>query len=129
MTPAKLPIQEAIVTRLSGALSAEVGTDPGIPGIEVGDDDETYASENTSSVHTDASHTIRSRAYSEVTAKTNGQKVVTELTDRSNLLSLPSPFSVLRATLTGHDMQRTRRTEGPDIFTDITIITFRITRS
>jgi hypothetical protein len=104
-----------------------VGTDPGIVGVEIGDDDETEVGENTSSVHTDVTHTIRCRARSEVEAKTLGREVVEELTDRSDLPE-PQGFHVLDSELTGHDMQRTRRVDGPDYFEDIVLLTYRVTR-
>jgi hypothetical protein len=129
MTPSKLALQEAIKSRLSSALSTEVGTDPGIPGVEVGDDDETEIRKTTGSTHTDLAHTIRVRARSEVSAKKTGQDAVEELTDRTNRLNPTSPFHVLEAELTGSDMQRTRRVDGPDYYEEIIIITYRVTRS
>jgi len=129
VTPSKLAIQEVIASRLTSALSEEVGTDPGIPGVEIGDDDETEVRENTNSVHTDLAHTIRVRARSEVKAKQVGRDVVTELTDRTNRLSPSAPFHVLEAELTGSDMLRTRRVDGPDYYEEIIIITYRVTRS
>lgn len=127
MTPAKLALQDVIQTRLSNRLSEPVGTDPGITGVEIGDDDETEIRENTNSVHTDVSHTIRCRARSEVAAKELGESVVDELTDRTDLPD-PSGFHVLGVDLTGHNMQRTRRVDGPDYFEDIIILTYRISR-
>jgi len=127
MKPAKLAIQDKIQDRLSSALSEEVGTDPGIPGVEIGSDDETQARETTAGVHTDVPHTITVRDTSEVSAKETSRTVVEELTDRKNRLS-PSGFNVLRAELTGAEMQRTRRVDGPDYFEDVIIITFRVTR-
>jgi hypothetical protein len=129
MTPSKLALQEAIESRLSSALSTEVGTDPGIPGVEIGDDDETEIRKTTGSTHTDLAHTIRVRSRSEVSAKKTGQDAVGELTDRTNRLNPPSPFHVLEAELTGSDMQRARRVDGPDYYEEIIIITYRITRS
>lgn len=129
MTPAKLAIQDAIESRLSSALSEEVGTDPGIPGVEIGDDDEVEQRETTGSVHTDVPHTIRARARTETKAKELGRDAVKELTDRNNRLSPSSPFHVLDAELTGADMQRTRRVDGPDYYEEIIILTFRVSRS
>lgn len=129
MTPAKLAIQDAIQTRLSSALSTEVGTDPGIPGVEIGDDDETEIRETTGSVHTDVAHTITVRARSEVAAKEDGESVVAELTGRTNRLNPAAPFTVLDAELTGSNMSRTRRVDGPDYYEEIILITFRVTRT
>lgn len=129
MTPAKLAVQEAIESRLSSVLSTEVGTDPGIPGVEIGDDDETEIRKTTGSTHTDVAHTIRSRARSEVEAKKTGRDAVEEITNRTSRLSPTSPFHILQAELTGSDMQRTRRVDGPDYFEEIIIITYRVTRS
>jgi hypothetical protein len=129
VTPAKLAVQDAIESRLSTALTAEVGTDPPIPGVEIGDDDEVEVSENANSVHTDLAHTITARARSEVSAKEDGQAVVTELTDRTNRLAPTAPFKILDAELTGSNMSRTRRVDGPDYFEEIIIITFRVTRT
>lgn len=129
MTPAKIAVQEATLTRLRAALADSVGTDPGIPGIEIGDDDETTARETTASVHTDVPHTIRCRAYSEKKAKELGRDVAKELTDRTNKLSLTSPFHVLRSEVVGLDMIRQRRTQGKDIFVDVLIVQHRISRS
>lgn len=129
MTPSKLPLQAAIVSRLSGAVSVDVGTDPGVPGVEVGDDDESQVSENTSAVHTDVTHTIRARAFSETEAKEIARDAVAALTDRSDLPQPSGTFAVLDARLTGHDMQELERTQGPSIFTEIIIITFRVTRA
>lgn len=117
------------MSRLTGRLSAEVGTDPGIPGIEVGDDDEAQVSENTSSVHTDVDHTLRARAFSEVKAKKLGRDAAAALTDRSDVIQPSGSFSVLDATLTGNAIDRTRRTQGADIYTNILIVTYRVTRS
>lgn len=127
MTPAKLALQDVIETRLSSRLSEEVGTDPGTPGVEIGDDDENYIRETTNSVHTDVPHTIRCRARTEVHAKKMGRDVVDELTDRTDLPT-PSGFNVLHAELTGHDMRRTRRVDGPDFYEDIIVITYRVSR-
>jgi len=127
VTPAKLALQKVIQARLSARLAEPVGTDPGIVGVEIGDDDETEARETTSSVHTDVAHTIRCRARSEVAAKEMGQAVVEELTDRSALPS-PAGFHVLGVELTGHDMQRTRRVDGPDYYEDIILLTYRVSR-
>jgi hypothetical protein len=127
MTPAKLALQDVIQTRLSSRLSDPVGTDPGIVGVEIGDDDETQSRETTSSVHTDVAHTIRCRARSEVKAKSIAQDVVDELTDRSDLPD-PTGFHVLHGELTGHDMRRTRRVDGPDYYEDIIILTYRVSR-
>jgi hypothetical protein len=129
VTPSKLPLQAAIVSRLTSAVSVDVGTDPGVPGVEVGDDDESQVSENTSAVHTDVSHTIRARAFSETKAKEIGQDAASALTDRSDLPQPSGKFAVLDATLTGADMQQLERTQGPSIFTDIIIVTFRVTRA
>lgn len=129
MTPAKLAVQKAIVDRLSSALSVGVGTDPGTPGVEVGDDDEAQASENTTSVHTDVDHTLRIRAFSETEAKTTSRDAAEALTGRDNPPRLEDPFTILDAQLTGSAMDRTRRTQGPDIYTDILIVTYRVTRS
>lgn len=129
MTPAKLAVQNAIETRLTSALSTEVGTDPGIPGVEIGDDDETEIRETTASVHTDLAHTITVRARSEVDAKKDGEAVVKELTDRTSRLSPEDPFHILNAELTGSNMSRTRRVDGPDYYEEIIVITFRVTRS
>jgi len=129
VTPSKLPLQAAIVSRLTGAVSVDVGTDPGVPGLEVGDDDESQVSENTSAVHTDVAHTIRARAFSETEAKEVGRDAVAALTDRSDLPQPSGKFAVLDATLTGHDMQQLERTQGPSIFTEIIIVTFRVTRA
>jgi hypothetical protein len=117
------------VTRLTGAVSVDVGTDPGVPGVEVGDDDEQQVSENTASVHTDVAHTIRVRSFSETEAKQVGSSVVEALTDRDNRLAPSGKFEVLDARLTGSDMQQLERTQGPDIFTEIIIVTFRVTRA
>jgi len=129
MIPAKLAIQDAIQDRLTAALSTEVGTDPGIPGVEIGDDDEIEVRETTASVHTDLAHTIRVRARSEVKAKEVGRDAVEEITDRTARLSPVAPFHVLEAELTGSDMQRTRRVDGPDYYEEIIIITYRVSRS
>jgi len=128
VTPAKLALQDAIQTRLSNNLAETVGTDPGIVGVEIGDDDETEVKQTTNSVHTDLSHTIRVRARSETKAKEIARDAVEELTDRNNRLQLSNPFNLLDAQLTGSDMQRTRRVDGPDYFEDIIIITYRISR-
>lgn len=129
MTPGKLAVQKAIQSRLSSALSVEVGTDPGEPGVEVGDDTEAQASENTSSVHTDVSTTVRAYHTSETEAKKLGKTIVSELTDRSDKLTLDSPFSVLRSELIDNDTQRTRRVDGPDLYTELILIDHRVTRS
>jgi len=129
MIPSKVAIQEATLTRLSDALSAEVGTDPGVPGVEIGDDTETAVRETTNSVHTDVPHTIRSRAYTEREAKQTGLEVVKQLTDRDDKLPLSAPFDLLRSELVDMDMQRNRRAQGRDIFTDIIIIQHRVSRS
>lgn len=128
MTPAKLPLQDVLEDRLTSALSVPVGTDPGVPGCEIGDDDETEVSRNTSGVMTDLPHTIRCRAFSEVKAKQIAETAITDLTDRNNVPT-PSGFTVLQVEATGSDMQRTRRTQGKDIFTEIVILTFRISRT
>jgi len=127
VTPAKLALQKVIQSRLSSRLNEPVGTDPGIVGVEIGDDDETEVGKNTNSVHTDVTHTIRCRARSEVKAKELAQAVVNELTNRSDLPD-PAGFNVLDSELTGHDMQRTRRVDGPDYFEDIVLLTYRVTR-
>lgn len=129
MTPAKLAVQKAVKERLGEALSVPVSTDPPVPGVEIGEDDETEAGRNTNGVHTDVELTIRSYAHDETTAKKNGQTVVQELTDLSNLLTLESPFSVIDASLTGHALTIQRDVRGPDIHTDLITITFRVTRS
>lgn len=128
MTPAKLAVQDVIEDRLSSALSVAVGTDPGVPGCEIGDDDETEVSRSTSGVMTDLPHTIRSRAFTEVNAKEIAKTAIEDLTDRTNLPQ-PTGFKVLQVEMTGSDMQRTRRSQGKDIFTEITILTFRISRT
>jgi hypothetical protein len=128
VTPSKLALQEKIVSRLSGAVSVDVGTNPGVPGVQVGDDNESQVGENTSAVHTDVAHTIRVRAFSETRAKEVARDVVTELTDRNNPLQPDGNFFVLDATLTGQDMQKLERTEGPSIFAEIIILTYRVTR-
>jgi len=129
VTPSKLAIQDVIAERLTSALSEEVGTDPGIPGVEIGDDDEVGVRETTTSVHTDLAHTIRTRARSEVKAKELGRDAVKELTDRTNQIEPAAPFHVLEAELTGSNMQRTRRVDGEDYYEEIIIITYRVTRS
>ena len=127
MTPSKLAIQEAIYDRLTTALSVDVGTDPGIEGVEIGDDDESQVGENTNGVHTDVTHTLRARARSETKAKEIGRDAVEELTQRTSRLD-PQGVNVLDARLTGSDMQRTRRVDGPDYFEEIIQLTFRVTR-
>lgn len=134
MRPAKIAIQEATYSRLDTNLSTTVGTDwkeadTALPFIEIGDDDEVAIRETTASVHTDVPHTIRNLAYSEKEAKQLGHDVAEELTDRSNKLSLASPFHLLRSAVIGLDMQRNRRTQGKDIFTDILIVQHRVSRS
>jgi len=129
MIPAKLAVAKAAQSRLDSALEVEVSTDPPIPGVEVGEDDELEAGRNTSSVHTDVTMTIRSYAHDETTAKQNGRTVVQELTDLSNLLTLESPFSLIDASLSGHALTIQRDVRGPDIHTDLITITFRVTRS
>lgn len=134
MTPAKIAIQEATLTRLQNNLSVTVGTDwqegdTSLPFIEIGDDDEVAVRETTASVHTDVPHTIRNLAYTEKRAKELGRDAAKELTDRTSKLSLSAPFHLLRSELIGLDMQRTRRVEGRDIFTDILIVQHRISRS
>jgi len=128
MRPSLIALQKATKTRLRNNLSEEVSTDPPIPGIEIGDDNEGGVRETTSSVHTDAQQTIRARAYTELKAKQIGRDVAEELTDRDDKLSLSAPFNLLRSELVDIDMQRNRRTEGKDIFTDLIIVQHRISR-
>ena len=61
MTPAKLAVQKAVKERLGEALSVPVSTAPPVPGVEIGEDDETEAGRNTNGVHTDVELTVRSR--------------------------------------------------------------------
>lgn len=129
MKPSKLAGQKAIIDRIEGAVSAPVGTDPGTPGVQVGDDDEAQAGENTNSVHTDLSETIRVRHPSETEAKRIAETIIELLTDREDRLSLEAPFTVIDQELVGHGTQRTRRVDGPDRYTQLIQIDYRVTRS
>jgi hypothetical protein len=129
MRPAKLAVQKAVKSRLSSALSVPVSTDPPIPGVEIGEDDESEAGRNTSSVHTDVEVTIRSYAHDETAAKKNGEAAVAALTDLSDLPALDPPFSAIDGRLSGHALTIQRDVQGPDIHTDLILITYRVTRS
>lgn len=129
MTPAKIAVQEATLTRLQNNLSTTVGTDPGVPGLEIGDDDEIRVSENTNSVHTDVVHTHRARAFTEKKAKEIGRDAAEQLTDRNDPLSLSSPFNLLKSDVQSLEHLRQRDVRGEDVFIDILIVTHRISRS
>ena len=129
MTPSKLAAQKAIVDRLQAAVDLPVGTDPGVPGVEVGDDSEAQVSENTSAVHTTLSQTIRIRHPSETEAKKVAEAVVAALTERTDRLTLDGPFVVIDQELIGSATQRTRRVDGPDRHTQLVQIDYRITRT
>jgi len=129
MKPAKLAVQKAVKSRLDAALSVPVSTDPPVPGVEIGEDDEGEAGRNTNSVHTDVEVTIRSYAHDETTAKQNGEAAVAALTDLTDLPELDPPFLILDASLSGHALTIQRDVRGPDIHTDLITITFRVSRS
>jgi|APHM01.1.fsa_nt_gi hypothetical protein len=130
MTPAKLPVQKAILARLEAALSVPVSTEPQRPGVQIGDDDEVEQRETTASVHTDVQVTIRARHNTELEAKELGKQVVSELTDRENRLSPSGDFTVLDQTLVGNTTQRDRpaSAQGPTRFTEIIRLDYRISR-
>jgi DNA-dependent RNA polymerase auxiliary subunit epsilon len=130
MTPAKLPVQKAILARLEPALSVPVSTEPQRPGVEIGDDDEVERRETTASVHTDVQVTIRARHNTELEAKELGKEVISELTDRSNRLAPSGNFTVLDQSLVGNTTQRDRpaSAQGPTRFTEIIRLDYRIAR-
>ena len=129
MTPSKLDVLESVVSLLASALSVPVSTDPAVPGVEVGEDDEFEARRTTSAVHTDVQLTIRSRAYDETTAKENGRTAAETLTDLNNLPAVASPFVIIDSRLDGHQLTIQRDVTGPDIHTDLLTITYRVTRT
>lgn len=129
MIAAKLPVQEAVVSRLQGALTEEVRSDADvIPSVEVGEDDELWISESTTTEHSDVTATIYARAYTQVKAKQIAETVIAELTDRTDVITLTGSFYVLYARLTGSDMQTIRRVDGPTIYENVIRITFRVHR-
>lgn len=129
MRPAKLAVQKAVFARLSSALTEPVRTDGDeVPGVEIGRDDEAFESESTTTEASNVTVTVFSRAFNEVQAKELSDTVVTELTDRADLLSLDAPFYVLRSTLIGSDMQTVRRVDGPTIYENIDLIEMRVHR-
>jgi len=130
MTPAKIPVQKAILARLEAAVDVPVSTEPQRPGVEIGNDDGVERRETTASVHTDVQGTIRARHNTELEAKTLGQAVIETLTDRENRLDPNGTFTVLDQSLVGNTTQRERPTsaQGPTRYTEIIRLDYRIAR-
>ena len=129
MRPAKIAVQEATYTRLSGALSEPVRTDgEALPGVQIGEDDENSTIESTTTETSVVSLTIYCRALTQKEAKDMAETVVVELTDRGDLLALDSPFYVMAAELIGSRLRVQRRVDGPTIFENIVRIDLTVNR-
>jgi len=129
MISAKLDIQKAIKTRLDAAVSVPVQTETDeLPAVEIGEDQEVLQGGSNDTQRSTVTVTIFCRALSQVKSKQIAEDVVKDLTDRTNLLALPSPFTVLRTELVGHLTRNLRRVDGPTIHETIVDIDYLITQ-
>jgi len=120
MRPAKREVHNATYTRLSGAISDPVRTDgEEVPGVQIGEDDESTTTESTSTETSVVGLTIYCRALTKDKAKALAETVTVELTDRDDLLALNSPFYVMGTELIGSALRTLRRVEGPTIYENI----------